>query len=76
MNNGPFEVRCEVCGKHVDIDDTDGTGILIEFVNFLPMYREKYGFCPSHTPAENKIDDLKNRIKEGLDPVPPSGNFD
>jgi hypothetical protein len=63
MTNVPDAVPCEVCGQLVAADETDETGIVIEFWNFLPEYRERYGFCSEHVPED--LDQVKDQIRRG-----------
>lgn len=54
-------MECEACGAPVDLD-TPGT--------FTIEYTEEYGFCEEHAPGEDEIEEVKQRIKQGLDPAP------
>lgn len=68
------DVPCEVCGRPVETGDSPGGGMIIEFWNFLPEYYEHYGFCNEHKPEGEQLEEVKRRIKQGLNPVP--GNND
>lgn len=60
---------CEMCGQRVETRGNERSGIVIEFYSLTPLYVAQYGFCADHRPEDDELDEVKERIRKGLDPT-------
>lgn len=64
----PDEVKCEVCGAPVK-NDGDAQGIVINYWGLVAPWSYSYAFCEDHVPKEEEFEEIKNRIKQGLETI-------
>lgn len=65
----PDELPCEVCGEPVQ-NEPYTPGLVINYYGLVVPWSHSYGFCEEHKPEGERLDEVKRRIKRGLDPLP------
>lgn len=73
----PQSVPCEVCNTSVsfeEVEESEKGDIIIEYSSYFPPYSEFYAFCHEHRPSSDEMEIVKQRIRDGVDPIQPDGS--